>query len=64
VVRAAVELAAPRVPVQNDAQKQLCVPAVRTEGESFRMREAKARGGLKHVVRPLHPPHEEVPAED
>jgi DNA replication protein DnaC len=35
-----------------------------TEGESFRMREAKTRGGLMPVVRPQHAPREEVPAED
>ena len=34
-----------------------------TEGESFRMREAKTRGGLPHTVRPQHPRHEEAPAE-
>ena len=30
---------------QNDAQNELCVPVVTTEGESFRMKEAKTRGG-------------------
>lgn len=35
-----------------------------TEGESFRMREAKTRGGLPHVIRPRHEPREEALAED
>ena len=35
-----------------------------TEGESFRMREAKTRGGLPPGARPRHEPHEEAPAED
>jgi hypothetical protein len=37
-----------------------------TEGESFRMREAKTRGGLPHVARPMRgrERREEAPAED
>jgi len=35
-----------------------------TEGESFRMREAKTRGGLTPVVRPQRERREEEPAED
>lgn len=35
-----------------------------TEGESFRMREAKTRGGLPPTIRQRHEPHEETPAED
>jgi hypothetical protein len=35
-----------------------------TEGESFRMREAKTRGGLLPTLRPPHSPHQEGPAKD
>ena len=41
----AVEAHASGVFNQNDAQNELCVPVVVTEGESYRLREARSRGG-------------------
>ncbi len=32
---------------EHNRQKQLCVPFVTTEGESYRMREAKTQGGRR-----------------
>jgi len=45
MLRTAVEAHPSGVLDQNDAQNELCVPVVVTEGESFRLREARSRGG-------------------
>ena len=39
---------------EHDGQEQLCVPFVVTEGESFRMKEARSRAG-GHAVRTTSP---------
>ena len=31
---------------QHDTQLQLCVPQVITDGDSYRMRQARAKGGI------------------
>jgi len=44
-LRTAVDAGRPRIGVKGDTEDQLCVPAVSTEGESFRMRQARSQGG-------------------
>jgi len=45
VVRASVDLTPHSVKLQDSVQDEFCVPVVVTADESFRMREARSRGG-------------------